>query len=153
LTGGDASAGTSTSSITCVKNVAFARISTSRNLETDCGTIFSSADLRCIRHGENGSRSGKANTNRQGSVDSFRRQSNLDPEGRRPRTWSRESIAFRSGSRWAAVQRSRAVVTRTIGCEPPASPSSSAFSQPCKSGRTTKASAFLLRDLSRSSSP
>jgi hypothetical protein len=51
-TGGLASAGTSTSSITWVKNVALARISTSRNLDADCGTILLKASRRCIRHGE-----------------------------------------------------------------------------------------------------
>ena len=145
--------GTSTSSITWVRNVALARISTSRNLETDCGTIFSSAARRCIRQGEKASRTGNANRTRQGSVASHRFKFPPGGAGRRPMTWSRRLMAFRSGSRWAADQRPRAVVTRTIGCVPPASPSSSALSQPLESGRTTKASAFRRRALRRSSNP
>jgi hypothetical protein len=55
-----------------VRNVALARISTSRNLETDCGTILSSADRRWIRQGEKASSTGRANRTRQGTVDSHR---------------------------------------------------------------------------------
>ena len=139
--------------MTWVKKVALARISTSRNREPDCGTIFSIAARRWIRQGEKASRTGKANRTRQGSVAAHRRKLPVVPAGRRPMTWSRWSIAFRSGSRWAAVQRSRAVVTSTIGCVPPASPSSRAFSQPLESGRTTNASALRFRDLRRSSNP
>jgi hypothetical protein len=41
-----ASGGTSTSSITWVKNVAFAINSTSRNLDVDCGISLSKAERR-----------------------------------------------------------------------------------------------------------
>ena len=51
-TGGEARAGTSTSSINWVRNVPLARISTSRNREADWGTIRSRADRRWIRQGE-----------------------------------------------------------------------------------------------------
>ena len=52
-------------------------------------------------------------------------------------TWSRPSIAFRSGSRWPADQGAVAVVTMTIGSSDPDSPCSKARFQPWTSGRTT----------------
>ncbi len=152
-TGGDASGGTSTSSITWVKKVALARISTSRNCELDCGTIVSSALRRCIRYGEKTSRTGTANSNRHGKTDPHRRIRPRKPRGRRPMTWSRWSIALSRGSRWAAVQSASAEVTRMIGCVASASPCSNARPQPIPCAETTKASAGRFRFLRRSSSP
>jgi len=152
-TGGLDSDGTSTSSMTWVRKVALARISTSRNREDDCGTSFASASRRWTRQGVNGSSTGRANRNRQGSVFAQRQASPPAGAGRRPRTWSRRSIAARSGSRCAAVQGSRAVVTRTIGWSPPANPSSSATDQPIASVRTTNASAGRPRAFRRSRRP
>ncbi len=100
--------------MTWVKNVALASNSTSRNREADCGTTFSSASRRCIRQGEKASSTGRANRNRQGVVASHLRQAAFEG-GRRPMTWSRRSIAFRSGSRCSAFQGWVAVVMSTIG--------------------------------------
>jgi hypothetical protein len=113
--GGLASAGTSTSSITWVRNVALARISTSRNLEADCATIFARASRRCIRQGENGSSTGTANRVRHGIVARNLIQPFPGGAGRRPMTWSRRSIAFRRGSRCATDQRSLDVVIKMMG--------------------------------------
>ena len=151
-TGRLARAGTSTSSMTWVRKVALASSSTSRNREADCGMIFPSATRRCIRQGEKASSTGSANKNRQGVVASHRRQAAV-AGGRRPMTWSRRSIAFKSGSRCWADQRWVDVVMSTIGWFPPAKPSSRARSQPFVSGRTTNASAWRFRALSRSSNP
>jgi hypothetical protein len=103
-TGTPASAGMSTSSITCVKNVALARISTSRNRDDDWVTILSRASRRWTRHGENGSATGTANSTRQGIVRAHRVTRPTKLAGLRPTTWSRVSIAASSGSRCAAVQ-------------------------------------------------
>ena len=141
--------------MTWVKNVAFARISTSRNRDADCGMIFSRASptVDPARGKRGRGRSGRANRTRQGSVDSQRRNAPPGPAGRRPMTWSRRLIAFRSGSRWAADHGLKgAVVTRMIGCDPAARPSSSAFPAP-ESGRTMKASALRFLASSRSSRP
>ena len=63
------SAGTSTSSIKSPRNVALARISTSRNDEADWSGILASFSSRCKRHGEWTSASGRAKTNRRGHDD------------------------------------------------------------------------------------
>jgi len=152
-TGGAWSGGTATSSITWVKNVALARISRSSILEVDCGTIASIAALRCIRQGEKMSRTGTANTTRQGSADHHLWTRPRIGRGRLPITWSRASIALSIGSRCAGVQSSWAEVTRMIGCVPSSKPCSNALVQPISWLDTTKASAGRCRFLRSVSSP
>ena len=113
------SGGTSTSSIRWPRKVALARISTSRNAEADWSGIAASFSRRWSRQGEWTSSTGTAKTSRQGSRPSHRPSRPTGPAGRRPTTWSQWSIASRSGSRWAAVQGSSAVVTRTSGAVGP----------------------------------
>ena len=143
----------STSSITWVKKVALARISTSRNRDLDWGMMAVRASRRCSRHGEKTSATGTANSHRQGKPATRCRARPRRLRGRRPTTWSRWSIASRSGSRWAAVQRAVAEVTRMIGWSPSASPCSRACAQPIPCAATTKASAGRRRWPSRSSNP
>jgi hypothetical protein len=80
------SGGTATSSINWPKNVALARISTSRNAEADCSGMASSFSRRWSRHGEWTSWTGTAKTSRQGSRPNQRRRRNVGPSCRLPTT-------------------------------------------------------------------
>jgi hypothetical protein len=135
---GDARAGTSTSSIKWPRNVALARISTSRNDDDDCSGRPFSLSSRCRRQGEWTSSVGTPNTPRQAIPLSQRPARPMNRPGRRPTTWSHWLIAESSGSRCSAVQGWRPCVTRSRGADTPIRlPSSRLESLPAAPSRTT----------------
>ena len=116
---GDSRAGTSTSSIRWPRNVALARISTSRNDDDDCSGRPFSLSIRCRWQGEWTSTVGTPNTPRQANPLSQRPARRMSRPGRRPTTWSQWLIAESSGSRCSAVQDWRPCVTRSRGADTP----------------------------------
>jgi len=146
-------AGTGTSSIRWPRNVALARISTSRNREADCRGIAASLSRRCSRQGEWTSSAGTAKSHRQGRVASQRPTRAAGARGRLPMTWSQVLIDSSRGRRCASVQNAEDAETSTRGSVAPCKPSSIARFQPRASASTTTASARLPSRFSRATRP